>query len=81
MPRLNLALLKKSCCLATVSKRKPVLSEENRWIYTVQSNVFYSKSEEISKIGANLHTHKRIFYLVILVAVLLYPVSESVVKG
>ncbi len=50
-------------------------------IYTVQSNVFYTKSEEISKIGANLHTHKRIFYLVILVAVLLYPVSESVVKG
>ncbi len=42
---------------------------------------FYPKSEEISKIGANLHTHKRIFYLVILVAVLLYPVSESVVKG
>ncbi len=28
------------CCPATVSKRKLVLSEENRWIYTVQSNVF-----------------------------------------
>ncbi len=58
-----------------------MLSEENRWVYTVKSNVFFTKSEEISKIGANLHTHKRIFYLVILVAVLLYPVSQSVVKG
>ncbi len=34
------ALLKKSCCPATVSKRKLVYSEENRWIYTVQINVF-----------------------------------------
>ncbi len=56
-----------------------MLSEENRCIYTVQSNVFYTKSEEI---GANLHTHKRIFYIFgHFGGCLLYLVSESVVKG
>ena len=73
---LTLKKMHASCCPATVSKRKLVLSEENRWIYTAQNNVFIQNQGLI-----NLHTHKRIFYLVILVAVLIYPVSESVVKG
>ena len=45
----TLSFTKKSCCPATISKKKLVLSEENRWIYTVHSNVFIQNQKRSLK--------------------------------
>ncbi len=43
--------------------------------------MFLSKiRRNLTEIGANLHTHRRIFYLVILVAVLLIKVEYGKIK-